>query len=47
MTNLVVVLLMLGGVEKSFDKYGSDVLFAAISSAVLTHLKHFLKLKLG
>ena len=30
----------------SMQKYGSDVLFAALSSAVLTHVKHFLKLHL-
>lgn len=35
-----------GGLEVSFRKYGSDVLFAALSSASLTHLKHFLKLRL-
>ena len=35
-----------GGVAASFEKYGSDVFFAALSSAALTHLKHFLKLRL-
>jgi hypothetical protein len=38
------VYICAGGVDASFEKYGSDVLFAGLSSAVLTHIKHFLKL---